>query len=76
MSKVMAYLLTILTVLAIIIGWGVAIYQIVIAPVAEIPLWGKWALGIVLSALLLAFLIVIIDRLRARKSEKLEGIKW
>lgn len=76
MSKVFASVLTILTLLAILVGWGVGLFQIIIAPVSEIPLWGKWVLGIVLSALLLAFLYVIIDRIRARKSEKLEGIKW
>lgn len=76
MSKVLANFLTILIFLAILCGWGISLYQIIIAPAAEIPLWGKWVMGIVLSALLLTFLYVIIDRIRTRKRENLEEIKW
>ena len=76
MSKTLAYILAILMILALLAGWSIAVYQMIIAPVGDLPIWGKVLVAIVLVVLLLAFLYVIFDRLRSRKSENLEGVKW
>ncbi len=76
MSKTLAYTLAIIMFLALLAAWSMGLYQVIIAPAGDLPIWGKVLITIVLVALLLAFLYVIIDRLRSRKSENLEGVKW
>lgn len=77
MSKLLANIFAFIAVLGIMASCVVGIYQVFWASVDELPVWGKVISIIFILALLAGFIVVIVDRVRSRKSEKkLEGIKW
>jgi len=76
MSKLMANIFAFIAVLGILASCVVGIYQVLWVPVDELPVWGKVISIIFILALLAGFVVVIIDRIRSRKAEKMEAIKW
>lgn len=76
MSKLMANIFAFIAVLGILASCVVGIYQVLWVSVDELPVWGKVISILFILALLTGFVVVLIDRIRSRKSEKLEGVKW
>ncbi|HCW76668.1 MAG TPA: hypothetical protein DHU63_09030 [Candidatus Marinimicrobia bacterium] len=76
MSKLMANIFAFIAVLGILASCVVGIYQVLWVSVDELPVWGKVISIIFILALLAGFVVVIIDRIRSRKAEKMEAIKW
>jgi len=72
----MANIFAFIAVLGILASCVVGIYQVLWVSVDELPVWGKVISIIFILALLAGFVVVIIDRIRSRKAEKMEAIKW
>jgi len=72
----MANIFAFIAVLGILASCVVGIYQVLWVSVDELPAWGKVISIIFILALLAGFVVVIIDRIRSRKAEKMEAIKW